>query len=70
MVRHVYCMTSDKEMYLDDNECDSNRKPATIATCVKRACPKPSWVVHEWREVNFAYSIMGGSRGGDGVTTP
>ena len=51
MVRHVYCMTSDKEMYLDDNECEANRKPATIATCVKRACPKPTWVVHDWSEV-------------------
>ena len=44
-------MTSDKEMYLDDNECDKNRKPATIATCVKMACPKPAWIVHEWSEV-------------------
>ena len=51
MVRHVYCMTSDKEMYLDDSKCDNSRKPATIATCMKMACPQPEWKVHEWTEV-------------------
>ncbi|WAR22939.1 ATS6-like protein [Mya arenaria] len=50
MVRHVYCMTSDRGMYLDDSECDGTNKPATMATCIKMACPQPKWVLHEWSE--------------------
>ncbi|KAH3741893.1 hypothetical protein DPMN_048623 [Dreissena polymorpha] len=62
MVRHVYCMTSDREMYLDDAECEAAKKPATIATCVKMACQQPKWVVQDWSEVssnvvNSFYSI-------------
>ncbi|XP_060554009.1 A disintegrin and metalloproteinase with thrombospondin motifs 6-like [Ruditapes philippinarum] len=50
MVRHVYCMTNDKGMYLDDSECETSKKPATIATCVKMACPQPQWFVHDWTQ--------------------
>ncbi|KAK3579868.1 hypothetical protein CHS0354_025773 [Potamilus streckersoni] len=50
MVRHVYCTTSDKQIYLDESQCDISKKPETIATCVKQSCPPPTWVIGEWSE--------------------
>ncbi|KAK3089633.1 hypothetical protein FSP39_005227 [Pinctada imbricata] len=47
--RKIYCMTSDRNKYLEESKCDNSTKPASRQRCKERACPGPKWKAGKWR---------------------
>ncbi|KAJ8306539.1 hypothetical protein KUTeg_017084 [Tegillarca granosa] len=46
--RNVYCMTSDRQTYLAEDQCDLRSKPLATQPCFQRHCPTPQWNTEEW----------------------
>ncbi|XP_069126594.1 A disintegrin and metalloproteinase with thrombospondin motifs 6-like [Argopecten irradians] len=46
--RNVFCMTSDRQTYLHENQCSQEKKPLTWETCIQRPCPPPRWDTDSW----------------------